>query len=106
VTRKQCVVAYATPTRQYLWTLDLPADATIQQALDEARRTSGVEDVPWDEADVGLFGEIKSRSEIPRDGDRIEIYRPLAQDPKESRRDRVKRLRNQPKQSRPRQNQK
>jgi putative ubiquitin-RnfH superfamily antitoxin RatB of RatAB toxin-antitoxin module len=97
VTRKHCVVAYATPTHQYLWTVDLPLDATIQQALDEARRTSGVEGIPWDEADVGLFGEIKARGEIPRDGDRIELYRPLAQDPKESRRDRVKRLKKQTK---------
>lgn len=97
MTHKQCVVAYATPTRQYLWTVDLPADATIQQALDEARRMSGANDVPWDEADVGLFGEVKKRDDIPRDGDRIELYRPLAQDPKESRRDRVKRLRNQAK---------
>lgn len=97
MTRKQCVVAYATPTRQYLWTVDLSVDATIQQALDEARRMSGTDDVPWDEADVGLFGEVKKRDDIPRDGDRIELYRPLAHDPKESRRDRVKRLRNQAK---------
>jgi putative ubiquitin-RnfH superfamily antitoxin RatB of RatAB toxin-antitoxin module len=97
VTRKQCVVAYATPTRQYLWTVDLSVDATIQQALDEARRLSGADDVPWDEADVGLFGEVKKRDDIPRDGDRIELYRPLAHDPKESRRDRVKRLRHQAK---------
>jgi putative ubiquitin-RnfH superfamily antitoxin RatB of RatAB toxin-antitoxin module len=95
--RKHCVVAYATAARQYLWEVELPVDATIQQALDEARRSSGVQDVPWDEADVGLFGEVKPRSEIPRDGDRIELYRPLAHDPKESRRDRVKRIRNQPK---------
>ena len=95
MTRKQCVVAYATPTRQYLWTVDLSAEATVQHALDEARRLSGAEDIPWDEADVGLFGEVKARGDVPRDGDRIELYRPLAQDPKESRRARVKRLRKQ-----------
>src|SRR5262245_48116070 len=95
--RKRCVVAYATPTRQYLWEVELAADATIQQAINAARLASNAEDVPWDEADVGLFGELKTRADIPRDGDRIELYRPLAHDPKESRRDRVQRLRKQAK---------
>jgi putative ubiquitin-RnfH superfamily antitoxin RatB of RatAB toxin-antitoxin module len=91
--RKQCLVAYATPSHQYLWKVELDADATIQQAIDEARRISNATDVPWAETDVGIYGEVKARDEIPRDGDRIELYRPLAHDPKESRRDRVKRLR-------------
>lgn len=90
---KHCLVAYATPTEQFLWTVQVAADATIQQALDEARRFSERSDVPWDEADVGVFGELRARTDIPRDGDRIELYRPLTHDPKESRRDRVKRLR-------------
>jgi len=80
-----------------LWEVDLPDDATIQHALDAARTASGATDIPWDDADVGLFGEIRTRADLPRDGDRIELYRPLAQDPKESRRDRVKRLRSQAK---------
>jgi len=91
--RKWCLVAYATPERQFLWTVELPADATIGQALDEAQRQAGTQDVPWTTADVGIFGELHNRTDVPRDGDRIEIYRPLAHDPKESRRDRVKRLR-------------
>ena len=98
--RKRCVVAYALPDRQYLWTVELPVGATIAQALDEARRVASDLDVPWDSADVGIFGELCDRHDVPRDGDRIELYRPLAQDPRESRRERARRLREDARRSR------
>jgi uncharacterized protein len=92
---KRCVVVYALPERQYRWEVDLPADATISQALDAARSVAGVDadQIPWDSADVGIFGELRTRADPLRDGDRVELYRPLQHDPRESRRDRVKRLR-------------
>jgi putative ubiquitin-RnfH superfamily antitoxin RatB of RatAB toxin-antitoxin module len=49
--------------------------------------------VPWDRAPVGIFGELRDRAELPADGDRIEIYRPLGNDPRQRRRERVQRLR-------------
>jgi putative ubiquitin-RnfH superfamily antitoxin RatB of RatAB toxin-antitoxin module len=96
---KTCLVAYATPQRQFLWTVNLPADATIAQAIDEARRQAALENppmpdtIPWDSAPVGIFGEPHSRTHIASDGDRIELYRPLQHDPKETRRERARRLR-------------
>jgi putative ubiquitin-RnfH superfamily antitoxin RatB of RatAB toxin-antitoxin module len=45
--------------------------------------------IPWDCAPVGVFGEIRGRDYIPGDGDRIELYRPLKNDPRERRRARV-----------------
>jgi len=93
---KRCVVAYATPARQYLWRIELSADADVAQALAAARRLAeaqGVSEVPWGEAPVGIFGEVCARSAIPLDGDRIEIYRPLAQDPRQGRRERTRRAR-------------
>jgi putative ubiquitin-RnfH superfamily antitoxin RatB of RatAB toxin-antitoxin module len=86
---KRCTVAFATPERQWLWQLSLSDDATVADALREARAQATEGDVPWD-ADVGIFGELCDRSAVPRDGDRIEIYRPLKLDPKESRRERAK----------------
>jgi uncharacterized protein len=96
--RKRCVVAYATRVRQYLWTVELPAEATIAAALAAARARAGGEpagaDAPaWDTAPVGVFGELRSRDERCADGDRIEIYRPLRRDPRERRRERVQRER-------------
>jgi uncharacterized protein len=85
---KRCTVAYATPTRQWLWTVMLPEGATVAEALELARAQAVGIDVPWN-ADTGIFGELCDRAAVPRDGDRIEIYRPLKADPKESRRARA-----------------
>jgi uncharacterized protein len=94
--RKRCVVVYATRARQYLWTVELPQEATIAAALAAARtlaagEPAGAEAPAWDTAAVGVFGEVRGREERCADGDRIEIYRPLHRDPRERRRERVRR---------------
>jgi putative ubiquitin-RnfH superfamily antitoxin RatB of RatAB toxin-antitoxin module len=86
---KRCTVAYATPERQWLWVVTLPDSATVADALEQARAQAAGLEVPWS-ADVGVFGELCDRAAVPRDGDRIEIYRPLKADPKVSRRERAK----------------
>jgi len=86
---KNCTVAFATPERQWLWQVLLADDATVADALASARTQAADAEVPWD-ADVGIFGELCERSTVPRDGDRIEVYRPLRLDPKESRRERAR----------------
>jgi len=91
--RKHCRVAFALPARQLLWTVELPADATVHQCLEHARvqaRARGEEgQVPWDSDSLGIFGEPCRRGDVPRDGDRVEIYRALINDPRTSRRARV-----------------
>jgi uncharacterized protein len=84
------VVAYATRDEQWLWTVNLPETATVADALAEARRIANRADVPWDSAPVGIFGQPCARTDIPQDGDRIEIHRPLASDPRQRRRERVR----------------
>jgi putative ubiquitin-RnfH superfamily antitoxin RatB of RatAB toxin-antitoxin module len=91
--RKHCQVVYATPERQLVWTVELPAEATIADALAAARQQAAPPDVPWDEAPVGIFGEVRDRSYCPQHADRIEIYRPLRADPRQRRREAVQRLR-------------
>ena len=91
--RKQCVVAYATPEHQYLWTVDLAHDATIAEAIEAARRLANLPDLPWDTAPVGIFGELRQRSDRPAAGDRVELYRPLRDDPRQRRREHVQRQR-------------
>jgi hypothetical protein len=95
---KRCVVAYATRDHQCLWTVDLPGSATIADALSIARglATSAPEEVPWETAPVGVYGEIRDRQDVPADGDRIELYRPLQSDPRERRRERVRKDRRKP----------
>jgi putative ubiquitin-RnfH superfamily antitoxin RatB of RatAB toxin-antitoxin module len=62
---------------------------TVADALAEARRIANRPDVPWDAAPLGIFGQPCARTDVPSDGDRIEIYRPLASDPRQRRRERV-----------------
>ncbi len=84
--RKRCVVAYATRERQYLWAVDIPLEATIADAIEAARQLADEPDVPWDTAPVGIFGDLRERSDLPVEGDRVELYRPLASDPRDRRR--------------------
>ena len=80
------MVAYADSARQYLWPVVLSAEATIADALEAARRQAQGVDVPWDSAPVGIFGEPRTRADVVADGDRVELYRPLRDDPKARRR--------------------
>jgi putative ubiquitin-RnfH superfamily antitoxin RatB of RatAB toxin-antitoxin module len=91
--RKRCVVAYVTRERQYLWAVDVPADATIADAIEAARQLADEPDVPWETAPVGIFGELRERSDRPVDGDRVELYRPLPSDPRDRRRESVQKQR-------------
>ena len=60
--------------------LDLPAGATVRDAL----AASGLEGHA-----CGIFGKRVTLDRKLAEGDRVEIYRPLALDPKEARRRRA-----------------
>jgi hypothetical protein len=81
-------VAYATVDAECLVTVELPATATVEDAV----RASGI--VPrlaLDPAALGyaIFGETTLPTTPLVDGDRIELTRALAADPKRDRRDRA-----------------
>ena len=63
--------------------LTLPAGSTIADAL----RAGGL---PIDGAQCGIWGRVQQSDCVLRDGDRVELYRPLLVDPKEARRLRYK----------------
>jgi putative ubiquitin-RnfH superfamily antitoxin RatB of RatAB toxin-antitoxin module len=90
---KLCVVAYATSSEQHLWSVALAPGASIEDALSAARAQAPELDVPWASAPVGIFGELRERSDLPADGDRIELYRALPRDPRAERRERVRQAR-------------
>ncbi len=86
----RCKVAYATREQQHLWTVELLAPATIGDAISAARRAANRNDIPWETTAVGIFGEARSRADALRDGDRVELYRPLHADPRVRRREGVR----------------
>ncbi|HTJ07774.1 MAG TPA: RnfH family protein [Caldimonas sp.] len=73
--------------------VELPAPASAWDAV----RASGVlerwPELASGEASVGIWGRAACAETALRDGDRVEIYRPLAADPQEARRRRVKEAR-------------
>lgn len=82
-------VAYAAPDRQVVKTLRLPHASHVAAAI----RASGLLD-EFPEIDlavnrVGVFGELVKLDTELRDGERVEIYRPLLADPKQARRRRA-----------------
>jgi len=81
-------VIYALPCCASTVRLDLPAGATVRDAL----ACCGFEVDPKKQA-FGVFGKRAPLEHPLADGDRVEIYRPLAVDPKEARRRRARRRR-------------
>ena len=69
--------------------VELPAGALVRDALE----ASGLN---VDPSAVGIFGKRVAPDARLADGDRVEIYRPLALDPKERRRQRAGTTRKKP----------
>lgn len=68
--------------------LSLPAGATVRDAV--AASGLGKRHPGLDLAAVGVFGRRVKPDARLADGDRVEVYRPLLNDPKEARRQRAR----------------
>jgi putative ubiquitin-RnfH superfamily antitoxin RatB of RatAB toxin-antitoxin module len=84
-------VAYALPHKQALLEVQLPAGVTVLEAAAQSGITDKFEGIDLDNAKFGIFGNVVSPKQVLRDGDRVEIYRPLIADPKEVRKARAER---------------
>lgn len=82
-------VCYAHPEKQELVQLRIESGATLKQAIEESGILARVPAIGLDKNKVGVFGKICSLDRVLREGDRVEIYRPLIADPKELRRQRA-----------------
>ena len=79
-------LAYATPLRQELVELVVEAGKSVGQVIDESGFYQLFPEQRLELADVGVWGRPVDRKYLVRDGDRIELYRPLLMDPREARR--------------------
>ena len=82
-------VAYATPERQILIALNLAADSTAELAINSSGILSQFTEIDLSRQKIGIFGLVCNLDKLLKDGDRVEIYRPLLQDPMVARRNRV-----------------
>jgi putative ubiquitin-RnfH superfamily antitoxin RatB of RatAB toxin-antitoxin module len=86
-------VVYALPEFATEIEVGLPAGATVADALERSGIAARHPEAHPEQCPVGIFGKRVDRQSIVADGDRVELYRPLIADPKESRRKRAKRRR-------------
>lgn len=68
--------------------MSLPEAATVADALHESGLMTPYPEIA--ELQVGIFTKPVERDRLLKNGDRLEIYRPLLIDPKQKRRDRAK----------------
>lgn len=85
----QVEVVLAMPERQQLVAIQVSAGSTVADAIEQSMVLQEFEGFELDPAKVGIFGRKAAMTDILRAGDRVEIYRPLIADPKESRRQRA-----------------
>ena len=85
------LVAYARPERQEVVPVTADPGATIRQVIAASGICSRFPEIDLEIQPVGVFGLRRRLDERVREGDRIEIYRPLAEDPRQARRRRVRR---------------
>ena len=86
-------VVYAEPNRTLAKHYPLEAPATVADALRCAAADPDFNGIEVGRAGVGIFGKPAAADRELKPGDRVEIYRPLAADPKIARRQRAQQQR-------------
>lgn len=80
-------VAYALPTKQKIARLKVKQGTTVLDAAKQSALDVEFPEINWDSVALGVFGKAVKAPAIEqvREGDRVEIYRPLLIDPKQAR---------------------
>ncbi len=85
----QVEVAYAEPERQALVALCADYGTTVAEAIGQSGILRQFPQIDMAVNRVGIFGKLCKLEQILENGDRVEIYRPLAQHPMDARRNRA-----------------
>jgi putative ubiquitin-RnfH superfamily antitoxin RatB of RatAB toxin-antitoxin module len=84
-------IVFALPQRSISKALLMPAGSLIADVLQLAAADENFRGLDLAGAAVGVYGRVASRDQPLKDGDRVEIYRPLLEEPKLARRQRASR---------------
>ena len=80
-------VAYARPDVQRIVALLVPPGTTARAALRLSGLPEMFPEIDAENCALGIFGVVLENTEQPlHPGDRVEVYRPLSRDPRETRR--------------------
>lgn len=79
-------IVFALPQRQELIEVTLKEGATLADAIEASGLSARFPEEQIDKLPAGVWGRPVGGDHILRDGDRVEIYRPLEIEPREARR--------------------
>ena len=85
-------VAFALPEKQKLISLEVPEGTTMREAAELSGIAAHFDGLHLDRMPMGIFGKAEGNpgKRVLREGERVEIYRPLIADPKETRKARAR----------------
>ena len=93
----QVEVAYATPEKQLIITVEVPEGSSAYEAVVKSGIADEFDGIDIDKDSMGIFSQPLNGKALPvptdyilQPRDRVEIYRPLLIDPKQARLNRAK----------------
>ena len=75
-------LVYATPKQQYVTKMTVPIGSTAREVIEKSNFLSRFADIDLSKNRVGVYSRLIALDAALKDGDRLEIYRPLTADPK------------------------
>ncbi|HYE37559.1 RnfH family protein [Methylocaldum sp.] len=75
-------VCYAEADRQVWMRLEVPENSLVEEAIRQSGILKRFPEIDLAKHKVGIFGKLVKLDSPVKDGDRIEIYRPITADPK------------------------
>ena len=82
-------VVYAKPEIQTLLSVSVDENRTVAEAIVQSEILNQFSELDLKTLSVGIFSTPCKLDHVVKNGDRIEIYRPLQNDPKDARRQRA-----------------
>lgn len=83
-------IAYASQQQQKIIAIEVEVNSSLLQAIHQSQILKIFPEIDLQQWQVGVWGQVRPLTAQVNVGDRIEIYRPLLIDPKQSRLRRAK----------------
>ena len=88
-------VVYPLPKEQRVFTVDVESGATAQQAIEASGILDYYPEIDLSKLKIGIYSQLVKLDVVLEDQQRIEIYRPLIADPKELRKQRAQKAKDE-----------